>query len=421
MWLVCLLLCSYSVANAQPNSVPIRQLGKPEAISQPGVVSAIAALRALSAQSVFVNDVVARRVVLLDDQLRLTKVVADTSLSTRRIYGTRATGMFAMPGDSTLFLSGSNMSVAVVDAKGNIIRIMAAPRPSDFGRLVGGSAGNPGFDSMDRLVYRTANIPLAEQIRLGGLGVSPPESAAVVRFNFQTRSVDTAAFLRIYTPRILIVSNKVVRGDGYSMASVPNPVINPAPTVDDWAILPDGRIAIVRGRDYHVDFVNADNSVVSGPNVPFAWRKLELSDKVALIDSTKALRSRLSGGDAVGPSSIKVVTGAPPSQNSALPPIPEARYVNPEELPDYLPVFANGGVRADADGNIWVRTISPTTTHVGAVYDVIDGRGRLVDRVQVPKETVIAGFAPSGVIFLARRDSDGLTLLRVRHRLPGRK
>ncbi|MBA3655735.1 MAG: hypothetical protein H0W69_00105 [Gemmatimonadaceae bacterium] len=228
--------------------------------------------------------------------------------------------------------------------------------------------------------------------------------------------------MRIYTPRILVVSKAVGGDDRRSSASVPNPVINPAPTVDDWAILPDGRIAVVRGRDYHVDFVDADNSVVSSPNVPFGWRKLEHSDKVALIDSTKALRSRLSGGDAVVPSSVTIVTGnAPPSQNGPLPPTPDATYVNPDELPDYLPVFANGGIRADADGNIWVRTISPTMAAGGAVYDVLDGGGRLIDRVQAPKEAVIAGFAPGGVVFLARRDPRGVTLLRVHHRLPGRK
>ncbi len=418
-WLAFLLMVPFSSLRAQREGIPIRQLELPDAVSELGVVASVAALRALSSNVVFVNDVAARRVVLLDDQLRLKKIVADTSIETRRIYGGRATGLFAMTGDSTLFLNGSTLSVAVLDAQGNIARIMAAPRPSDFGRLVGGFAGNPGFDSRGRLVYRTASISLSEQIRLGEIGISPPESAAIVRFDFKTRQVDTAAYLRIYTPRIIMVSNKVVSAGGQSIASVPNPVVNPAPTVDDWGILSDGRIAVVRGRDYHVDFIDAQNAVVSSPNIPFAWRRLEHADKVALIDSTKALRNRAANG--AEPNNKVVTTNGPQPQSSPLPPTPEATYVGPDELPDYLPVFATGGVRADADGNTWVRLISSTNPTPGAVYDVLDGRGRLIDRVRVPANTVIAGFAPNGAIFLARRDAAGLTLLRVRHRLPLRK
>lgn len=97
---------------------------------------------------------------------------------------------------------------------------------------------------------------------------------------------------------------------------------------------------------------------------------------------------------------------------------PEDLYVHPDELPDYQPVFAAGAVRADADGHLWVRTIPPAPLSGGAIYDVIGGDGALVDRVQVPRGSAIAGFAPGGVIFLARRDGGAITLMRVRHRVP---
>jgi hypothetical protein len=94
------------------------------------------------------------------------------------------------------------------------------------------------------------------------------------------------------------------------------------------------------------------------------------------------------------------------------------QYVGPEELPDYLPVFAAGAVRADGDGNLWVRTISPTPLAGGAIYHVIDRRGIVIDRVQMSRGTALAGFAPGGVVYAGHRDSTWLRLERTRWRPP---
>jgi hypothetical protein len=72
-------------------------------------------------------------------------------------------------------------------------------------------------------------------------------------------------------------------------------------------------------------------------------------------------------------------------------------------------------VRADADGNLWVQTIRFTQERGSFVYDVIDRSGALVDRVQVPSGASIVGFAPGGVVLLARRDGNSLRLVRSRH------
>jgi len=89
-------------------------------------------------------------------------------------------------------------------------------------------------------------------------------------------------------------------------------------------------------------------------------------------------------------------------------------FVSPSELPDYKPVFGPGGVRADADNRVWVRTIPTTPTLGGAIYEVIDRSGKLVDRVQVPSGTTIIGFGPGGVVYLGQRDARGIHLVRSR-------
>src|SRR5438046_904516 len=70
-------------------------------------------------------------------------------------------------------------------------------------------------------------------------------------------------------------------------------MMNPLPVVDEWAVLSDGSIALVRGRDYHVDWVRPNGTRESSPKIPFEWQRLTDEDKIAFIDSVKAARERM--------------------------------------------------------------------------------------------------------------------------------
>jgi len=108
-----------------------------------------------------------------------------------------------------------------------------------------------------------------------------------------------------------------------------------------------------------------------------------------------------------------VVSGgnAPPP-----PTIRETGVMAANELPDYRPPFTNGAVRADADGNLWIRTIPPKPVPGGAVYDVVSHDGELVDRLQLPQGYSLAGFGKGKVVYLSMRDASGVHLARVRLR-----
>ena len=86
---------------------------------------------------------------------------------------------------------------------------------------------------------------------------------------------------------------------------------------------------------------------------------------------------------------------AAPHHPSAAAGPPPIAFVSPSELPDYRPAFSNGSVRADAEGKLWVRIMSPKPAS-GPEYDVIDRTGKLVDRVVLPVGTTIAGFGAAG-------------------------
>jgi sugar lactone lactonase YvrE len=84
------------------------------------------------------------------------------------------------------------------------------------------------------------------------------------------------------------------------------------------------------------------------------------------------------------------------------------------DLPDYKPAFLPGSTRVDAEGNLWIRT----TQNVDGrpVYNVLNRKGELIDRVQLPANRVIAGFGEGGTVYLAVRDGGTAHLERARVR-----
>ena len=86
------------------------------------------------------------------------------------------------------------------------------------------------------------------------------------------------------------------------------------------------------------------------------------------------------------------------------------------DLPDYKPPFTSGSVRADADGNLWIRTVPAKPVPGGPVYDIVSRSGELVDRLQVPPGYGVVGFGKDKVVYLSMRDQQGVHLARVRLR-----
>jgi hypothetical protein len=107
--------------------------------------------------------------------------------------------------------------------------------------------------------------------------------------------------------------------------------------------------------------------------------------------------------------------GAPPSGDARPAGPPPISIVEPSELPDYLPAFTTGSVRADREGKLWVRIFS-SQQNAAPEYDVIDRTGKLVDRVALPVGTTIAGFGPDGAVYLGVRDASGVHITRARER-----
>ena len=101
-----------------------------------------------------------------------------------------------------------------------------------------------------------------------------------------------------------------------------------------------------------------------------------------------------------------------------MPTMRQSQVMPAAELPAYRPPITNGGsVRADADGNLWIRTAAqPSTPRTGTVFDIVSRQGELVDRIQLPPGYNLVGFGRGKVVYLSMRDPTGLKLARVRLR-----
>jgi hypothetical protein len=196
--------------------------------------------------------------------------------------------------------------------------------------------------------------------------------------------------------------------------------------------MPDGRIAVVRGKDYHVEWLGLDGKWTATAKIPYNWERFDDDAKAKFLDSMKVetlkQREALTRATAAGVSNANAAVGGnaqvrfemrteggparatPGVQQISAPAI---NFVDPKELPDYRSAFRQGAARADLDGNLWVRTTAPSDA--GPIYDVINGKGELVDRVKLPFGRVISGFGP-GVVYMGVQDEKGARLEKAKIR-----
>jgi len=471
-------------------------------------------LRALPNGSLFVNDGVKRQIVLFDGSLKLVKVVADT-LEASIPYGQRNAGLLPYVGDSTLMVDPATLSLLVLNARGEMVRVMSAPRSQDLNTLAGANLGSNAFDTQGRLIYRTnaggqfggmgggmggpgggfgGNMPLgggggrggvaptgaqgatsAQSGRGGQAATSPaagqqsaadirrqvaavqedrfpsgnsaqitvngerrtrsfndrnlPDSIPILRANFDTRKTDTVAFMRVTNPKFEMKATE----DGGTQVSVK---MNPLPQNDDWALMSDGTVAVVRVLDYRVDYINPDGTRERSAPIPFDWKRISDDEKAKMVDSLKTASKEATER------AQQMMAGGGGGRGSFR---PAFEPVEAEFLPDYFPPIRSGSTLADQDGNLW---ILPTTSTLaaqmsamipanvrsqipagmlpagmasaasGLAYDIVNRKGGLVERIQVPAGRSIAGFGPNGVVYLLERKGREVFLEKTRRVQP---
>jgi hypothetical protein len=412
-WMVAAIVLAASGRASGQRPPPIRPIGPIAHVSTEPLSSIAAAIR-LSDGRVFVNDIVARRVVIFDSSLAAASVITDSASVTATAYGFGAGALIPYHGDTALFLDPQSSAMPVLSPAGRIARVLATPRPNNRPVSIGSLYFTPAFDAAGRLLYYLPQSMTVTQPKLPPNGTTTAiiDSALIVRYDFATKVYDTVATIRMPKSRQTVTTSEEGR-----ITSMRNITADPLPVVDDWVVRQDGSLVIVRGRDFHVDWMDANGKWSSAPKMAFEWQHLDDSQKQMLIDSAAAAsKARLDsaiagiGSGAIG-GRVNVGRGggtgelAPPQR-----PVPvfDEPKIEPNDVADYRPPFPHAATKVDADGNLWIRT----TTWVNGqpVYDVVNKRGELFDRVQLPPFRTIAGFGP-GIVYMAVKDAAGVVHL----------
>lgn len=381
-----------AAAAQQPNPIPIRRVVV-LAATDSGMIASPTVLRPLSNGSVLIVDQVLRQLLLIDSSFKRTTVIADAAGVSPNHFGGSG-GLLPFDGDSTAFVDQEATALLVVSATGQIGRTMAPPNVEALRYFAGRDFGNPGFDTQGRLYYRTAGgleMPFIDMRKLGARDttISLADSVPLLRADLDARRVDTLALISIPAgKRRLVHENERVWNVN---------VINPLPAIDDWAFFPDGTVAIVRAHDYHVDWILPDGSKRSTPKMPFDWRAISAEQKTAIVDSVQRHLDSLHEASAARATAMRPGrSGGPPILVA-----PASKSVSPGELPDYYPpVIAGSRMRFDADGNLWVLPSTSSMAVGGLLYDVVNRKGEIIERVQMPPGCRLNGFGPGGVIYL---------------------
>lgn len=479
-------LCAQTVVGP-----PVRRISTASALSTEQLGN-IVNVRELPGGRLLLNDGSRRRLLLMDSSLKTVAVVLDSLTEVANAYGVRQGALMAYRGDSSLFFDPASFAILILDEEGRVARVRSIPRVRDAGWLTSpGSYGWPGIDAKGRLVYRVpaeAGPPLVAPPKGVPWFPQDPDSAFIVAINFDTRKLDTLGSIR--TPKQPFVVKR--SGFGFNYTSLTNPM----PTTDEWALLPDGTVAFVRGRDYRIEYLASDGTMTSSAKLPFDWQRMTDEDKQRLTDSVanaqrrsamtgyvasmvrwvntykqqypvefkapdgwlpqqgylrdwrlpsgvsfppayvygcapgeepKMIAAPVAPGAATTASTAAGPPGAPSGTPSCIPqpvsipgntPNPptlrESAVMPANDLPDYRPPFNGGAVRADADGTLWIRTLSPKPVPGGPIFDLVNRKGELFDRLQVPPGYTIVGFGKDRVVYLSMRDANGIHLARVR-------
>ncbi len=400
----------------------------------------IAEVRQLSDGRVLVHDPTARTITLLDASLGKAVVVLDSAGGRNNSYGSQRGKLLPFHGDSTLFFDGESTTLLVLDPAGKVARVMASvPSPSDaevLGPMPPSMLGSPSFAQLVNaaavqvgmsMVYSPAlglmhlhvgGMAMVMPTRFGarvprepGVMVRLDDSLAVIAMNPATRGIDTLGSILIGVAQLSAGTAPVM--------DIPGPF----PIVDDWTVTADGSLAILRTREYRIDWVNPDRTHTAGPRLPYPWHSLSDGEKLHVVDSVNSDRAKAYAERVAAwtKDSVAAAQGKPIATASGRLPA-KPRSTKPTEVadvPDFIPSLATWAeaLLGDADNNLWILSLAANPTPgASMVYDIVNRSSQIVDRVIIPDGRRVIGFGPNGMVYLIVHDGGNVWLERARVR-----
>lgn len=329
--------------------------------------------------------------VMIADPLGQALVVADLAAGTADTLGAVGQGpdeynqpdaVFPLPGDSTLLVDLGNARLTTVAPDGSFAASMS---------IVQGALGTGSLQIL---------LPRATDSR-GGLYFQPmgggrpgaqfPDSAAIARYDRATGAMDTLA-----TVKIQDMKQTTSGGAGNQ-----NVMIQPVPlsAEDAWTVSWDGRLAVARSGDYHVEWIEPDGRVIKGEPVPYEPVAIGRAEQEEWIEG---LGNGIRVGISVNNGDRRMSMGRGGGDN-----LPEP---DDFEWPEVKPPFVSNGVYVTPEGNVWVERHVPAGAEVR--FDIFGGDAQLKGSITFPAGLDLVGFG-HGKTYMVRTDDMGLQRLEV--------
>lgn len=359
--------------------VPEQILRKPDA-SYAEPFSMIRGLRELADGRLMIADPLEQMLAIID--MRTGDIETLGSVGPGPGEYRQPDGLFALPGESTLLVDLGNARLTVLGPDGSFGETMpitqGEPGPGGGLRII----LPQGTDSQGRVYFE----PMGGRAPGAGL----PDSVPVVRYDRARGAMDT--LLQVGLPRM----KRSISGSARDQRTQISPV--PLSPEDAWAVAWDGRVALARASDYHVEWIGPGGRVVRGERVEFQPVPIRRADKEEWVEN-------LGGGLMVGVTiddgerrvSFRRGGGAGASVD-----------IDGFEWPDTKPAFVSNGVYVTPEGDIWVRRHVPAGEP--PMIDVFGEDANLKARLRLPEGRRIVGFG-RGTLYLIRTDEDGLQWL----------
>jgi hypothetical protein len=327
-------------------------LGSPDARFK-GEFASVATLREVSRNQTVVIDRVEQSVWFLDWDTQTRRSLGQTGSGPNEYRSPQF--LYRWRGDSVLLVDTYGRRIAI-SASGELAEISARIPRIELG------AGLRGADSSGRLYY------VLERAWLGDSGGTArwADSITILRTLGANNAADTVARLADAPgsePRRVNGITVVVREP------------RPLSTRDQWAVAPDGTVALVHHAPYQVEFIEASGRRTLGPVIEY--QRLRVTDDLRREWEARARQFPFK--------------------------------VPPPRWPREVPPFLDGAVQFDDAGVLWIERARLPGQPM--LYDLVGTDGKLLRRIEGPPNARVAGFGRNGHVYLASNDPDDLIRL----------
>ena len=336
-------------------------------------LATVSGARELRDGRLLVSDAKRAAVYLVDPKTGATQQIGSAGADSAQYA--QPGGFYAGLGDTTYLLDRGLARILVISPSGAIV----GPRSIKQRGISSSNDADLDFQRVDSrgLAYfinrRSLGRPKA--------GDHSIDSAVLIRFDAARQHGDSVALLR-NRERVItqadehLVFSSEIRG-------------SPA---DDWGVAPDGRIAVVRASPYRVEWYGTNGRIVRGPTIAI--------DSLPYTDAEKDSINAASAGS--GGAGAPSVGFAGSDRSSSTKPKPL--------FTPFKPPFEPNDVMVSPDARVWISRTRPMGA-TATVYDVFDGQGNRIDRVELPARSRVIGFGKAAV-YAVERDEKGRPSLR---------